>query len=56
MDLQTKLGELDDVIDTLDSLILRVNSEDIKAELESFCLEYETQKQNLKNGENENGK
>lgn len=49
MDKNQRLAELEDVINTLDDLISRINSEDIKNNLISLSITYETEKQNLKN-------
>jgi len=49
MEKENRIEELNDVIDTLDSLITRINSEDIKNNLISLSLEYEKEKQNLNN-------
>ena len=52
MDTDEKLercDELDDVVDTLDSLYNRVYSEDIKSDILDFVTKYEEEHQNLEN-------
>lgn len=52
MDIDEKLercDELDDVIDTLDSLYNRIYSDDIKSDILDIVTKYEEERQNLEN-------
>lgn len=52
MDIDEKLercDELDDVIDTLDSLYNRIYSDDIKSDILDIVTKYEEEHQNLEN-------